>query len=139
MKLQSVRLLTSDPVKLKAFYTHIMELPLLEESRDSFTLKAGTSQLTFERSADGNEAPYYHFAFDIPGNKMDESIAWLNSKGITLNELPQNQYLNYSKSWNSTSVYFYDHGGNIVEFIARHNLNHLSAAPFSFEILVEGL
>lgn len=136
MKLQSVKLLTSKLEMQRMFYTQIMELPLLKENSDMFTIIIGTSHLTFERSTIANENPFYHFAFDIPGNKVDEAIAWLNSRGISLNLLPHDKYQIYSKTWNATSIYFYDHAGNIVEFIARHNLNHSSTAEFSAESLL---
>lgn len=131
MKIQSLKLLTNNLEKQRIFYTEIIELPLLNDSTDSFTIIAGTSHLTFDRQTNVDENPFYHFAFDIPGNKVDESIAWLNSKGISLNLLPQDKYQIYSKTWNATSIYFYDHAGNIVEFIARHSSNHSSNVPFA--------
>ncbi|MFD2114788.1 hypothetical protein ACFSTH_02415 [Paenibacillus yanchengensis] len=106
MKIQSVKLLTSNLEKQKIFYTQLMELPLLNDHSDTFTIIVGTSHLTFERSSNVNENPFYHFAFDIPGNKVDEAITWLDSKGISLNLLPQDKHQIYLKTWNATSIYF---------------------------------
>jgi len=35
-----------------------------------------------------------------------------------------------SESWNSHSLYFKDAAGNVLEFIARHDLNNPQAGPF---------
>ena len=37
--------------------------------------------------------------------------------------------MNYSH-WNAHSVFFYDPGGNVVEYIARHDLKNGSTRPF---------
>ncbi|WP_419874251.1 VOC family protein [Candidatus Pristimantibacillus sp. PTI5] len=103
----------------------------MESSNDTFTLKVGNSDLIFEQTDSVEKSPFYHFAFDIPENKIDESIAWLNSVGVTLNVLPDNSYKAYSKTWNATSIYFYDPAGNIVEFIARHTLDNAILTPFT--------
>ena len=135
MKILGLKLLTSNLDRQKMFYTQTLELPLIKSDANSFTVKIGTSHLTFEL-APIDEYPFYHFAFDIPSNKIDESIAWLNSRGISLNELPENTYQSFSKVWNSTSIYFFDHAGNILEFIARHNLNFSSNTAFCAESLL---
>ncbi|UKS28055.1 hypothetical protein LOZ80_03695 [Paenibacillus sp. HWE-109] len=124
MRIHSIKLLTKQLEQLKRFYTYVLGLPLTESSSDTFTVKVGRSYLIFERTNIIDENPFYHFAFDIPENKIDESIAWLNSVGITLNLLPDNTYKVYSSTWNATSIYFYDSAGNIVEFIARHSLDN---------------
>lgn len=130
MQIVNVKLLTSCIDPLRSFYAHTLGLPLQSDSKDEFTVKAGKSSLTFVNQTDEDE-PFYHFAFDIPNNKIDESIEWLISTGTAIQLLPNHQYKNYSDSWNSTSIYFYDPAGNIVEFIARHTLSNSSTAPFS--------
>ncbi|GLX68046.1 VOC family protein [Paenibacillus glycanilyticus] len=124
MRIHSIKLLTSQLVQLKEFYTQILGLPLTESTDDTFTVKVGRSSLIFEQTQTADENPFYHFAFDIPENKIDESITWLNSLGISVNLLPNNFYKWYSSTWNATSIYFDDPAGNIVEFIARHSLGN---------------
>ncbi|RAP76151.1 VOC family protein [Paenibacillus montanisoli] len=124
MRIQRLRLLTKELEKLQAFYTRILELPLLESSKDAFTVSVGASCLTFELTEHADEVPFYHFAFDIPENKMDEAIIWLRSKAVALNLLPNHSYKAYFHTWDATSIYFDDPAGNIVEFIARHSLNN---------------
>jgi catechol-2,3-dioxygenase len=86
------------------------------------------SQLTFIYDKQSKEN-YYHFAFNIPENQINESIEWLKKK-INLIEYEGSPLINF-KNWNAHSVYFYDAGGNIVEFIARHNLKNGAGEPFS--------
>jgi catechol-2,3-dioxygenase len=132
MKIEKIKLLTDQLEKLKRFYSVILGLPLLNDSgANEFTVRAGRSYVTFENSGNLGASPYYHFAFDIPGNHIDSSIQWLQSRGIALNTLPNQSTKAYSKSWNATSIYFYDPAHNIVEFIARHTLDNATMAPFS--------
>ena len=131
MRIVSLRLLTSDLDALRTFYTAVLEFPLLEDRNDSFTVKSGHSNLTFEQTAHPEERPFYHFAFDIPGNRVEEAIAWLGAKDVQLRLLPDHTYTHYSQTWNATSIYFYDPANNVVEFIARHTLGNESASPFS--------
>ncbi|GGG69458.1 VOC family protein [Paenibacillus radicis (ex Gao et al. 2016)] len=131
MRIQSIRLLTKNVEQLQQFYAQLLGLPLLDRSKDSFTVLAGKSYLTFEQTEDADENPYYHFAFDIPQNKMDEAINWLSSKKISLNLLPDHSYKTYSKTWDATSIYFDDPSGNIIEFISRHSLINEVNTSFS--------
>jgi catechol 2,3-dioxygenase-like lactoylglutathione lyase family enzyme len=131
LRIHSIKLLTNKLEQLKRFYTYDLGLPRVESSSDRFIVKVGHSDLIFEQTGSAEESPFYHFAFDIPENKIDESIAWLNSVGVTLNLLPDNSYKAYSKTWNATSIYFYDPAENIVEFIARHSLDNVILTPFT--------
>jgi catechol-2,3-dioxygenase len=130
MLIRNVKLLTAHLEELQSFYSVILELPIKEVSHDSFTVQVGLSSLTFERAIDSGEKPFYHFAMDISNNKLAEAIHWLGDKGVRLNELPNSSTAYYSASWDSTSIYFYDHAGNILEFIAKHGLDNYSEGPF---------
>lgn len=130
MKIQSVNLLTDYLKEQEEFYARTFGLTIVERTNKSFTVEVGRSFLIFEESEKAGDKPFYHFAFDIPGNKVSESIHWLNSRGISLNLLPNHTIESYLKTWNSTSIYFYDPAGNIVEFIARHNLENNTNNPF---------
>ena len=134
MQITNVKLLTSHIDHLRSFYTQNLGLPLINDAKNEFTVKAGESSLTFVEH-DSSE-PFYHFAFDIPGTAMDASIQWLDSIGVSINRLPNQDYKIYSQSWNSTSIYFYDPAGKVVEFIARHNLAYPSSSHFSGKDLI---
>lgn len=136
MRIQRIQLLTKELKQLKEFYTHSLGLPLLESSQNAFTIAAGQSVLSFMRTEQDEESPFYHFAFDIPGNQIAASMNWLSTKKIALNILPNQTYTIYSNSWEATSIYFTDPSGNIVEFIARHSLNNEQDTSFSSSSLL---
>ncbi|GIP37876.1 hypothetical protein J31TS4_11560 [Paenibacillus sp. J31TS4] len=136
MQIHRIKLLTNQLEQLKRFYTAELGLPLVVSSNYTFAVKVGQSVLEFEQTDHPAESPFYHFAFDIPENKMDESIDWLNSLGVMLNLLPDQSNKVYSKTWNVTSIYFYDPAGNIVEFIARHTLDNAIHTTFTGEDLL---
>ncbi|MDI4643607.1 VOC family protein [Cohnella hashimotonis] len=135
MRIQHVQLLTKHLGQLKAFYINELGLPLAKDSDNTFTVGIGRSGLTFVQTRNA-EDPFYHFAFDIPRNKIDESIAWLQSIGVAIHVFPDYSNRVYSESWNSTSIYFHDAGGNIVEFIARHDCGPDIDTPFTADSLI---
>jgi len=128
--IKSLSLLTVQLEELRHFYTVTLGLTLMEESQDYFTVQVGLSKLTFLRSLETFEKPYYHFAFEISNNKIQDSIRWLEERKVDVNQLSDHTYLAYSKAWDSTSIYFYDPAGNILEFIARHGLRNAREGHF---------
>lgn len=128
MKITELRLYCNNTRPLKDFYVNKLGLDPLIDSDHNVKFKIGSSELTF-LSDIGIEAPYYHFAFNIPENQMNEAIYWLNKK-TKLIEYEGSPVIDFP-NWNAHSVYFYDPAGNIVELIARHNINTSSNDPFS--------
>ncbi len=57
-----------------------------------------------------------HVAFEVPGEKLDDCISFLDSKGIKAS--PKNKFTNWHGVPHSTSVYFPDPAGNIIELWA---------------------
>lgn len=57
-----------------------------------------------------------HVAFEVPGDRIDECIAFLNAKGVKTS--PKNEYFDWHGTAKSTSVYFTDPAGNIIELWA---------------------
>jgi len=76
-RLLSLELLSSAPLQqLKQFYEQTLGLRLLEERPDRLTIAAGASRLTFLPAGTGDAAPWYHFAFNIPENKVVAALQW---------------------------------------------------------------
>lgn len=127
MLIREITLNTNLLNELKNFYSDILELGLIHESQYSFTVKTLNSDITFLKSS--LENPFYHFAFNIPENQIKQAKEWAlqRFKLISLNGEDEFDFL----SWNAHSIYFYDPAGNILEFIARHNLNNKSDTDFS--------
>lgn len=121
MIFDQVTFLTDKLHLLKRFYIDILELELLEEASQQFTIRIGWTNVTF-RSAGEGEAPYYHFAINIPENKFMEAKAWAIKRVVLTHEQGDDEV--FFTSWNAHSIYFDDPAGNIVELIARHNLKN---------------
>ncbi len=61
----------------------------------------------------------FHVAFEVPGDTLDECIAFLDAKGIKTS--PKNESFGWHGAVKSTSVYFTDPAGNIMELWAPEN------------------
>ncbi|WP_163718149.1 VOC family protein [Mangrovibacterium lignilyticum] len=116
----------------KRFYTGLLLLPLIDEQSDSFTCAIGQSLITFKVR---EERTICHFAINIPSNLIMEARQWLNPAIAVLKD-GDSDIVRF-EGWNANALYFYDADGNIVEFIARQNLNILSDSPFSAYSLLE--
>jgi len=131
MILQKIRLQTNHFLPLHHFYKNILALAVTFDNDDHFTIDAGHSKLIFEKSAYPQIDPLYHFAFNIPSNKIQEAHDWLKERTKLLWIDDYNSYITDFRAWHARSVYFLDPGGNIVEFIARDDLKDIINEPFS--------
>ncbi|MDQ0270626.1 VOC family protein [Cytobacillus purgationiresistens] len=127
MKFEIISFQTKQITNMKEFYTQKLNLELMIDEQDRFSVKVGDTELIFKETAAANN-PIYHFAINIPHNKMNEAKAWIK-KLIDLNIVDGEDEV-FFESWNANAIYFTDPAGNIVEFIARHNLNNRIEAPF---------
>jgi len=135
MQIKEIILQTHLINELKNFYLNTIGLKLLNENDKSFSVKAGSSVIKFNKfKLNKNEFPFYHFAFNIPQNQFSEAKKWLAAK-VQLIKLDGEDEFHF-KSWNAHSIYFYDPAGNIIELIARHNLTNSTDLLFSGESLL---
>ncbi|CAM3534153.1 VOC family protein [Flavobacterium chungbukense] len=128
MKLEQIQIQTNNILKTTAFYQDVLELPIIEKSENSVCIQAGNSVLKFVENTNFNSI--YHFAFNIPENKLEEAIEWCKNKVDVIVIEDQNVIANF-ENWNAHAVYFYDNNGNLLEFIARHDLNNSQTAAFN--------
>jgi len=120
---------TKDLAKQKEFYTSKMQLQLVSENTNQFSVKAGETLLKFSGN-DDYKKPFYHIAFNIPENKLDEAKQWSNNRfELLLNDYGED--IIYFKKWNAHAIYFMDPVGNILEFIAHHTLKNSSPDKFT--------
>ena len=128
MHLREISLQTKNITALSDFYASVLGLPVFEDSK-RITVTAGSTTLHFDATIDSK--PFYHFAFNIPSEKIEEAARWLQGKVelLWIDEY-QSEIAEFS-TWNARSVYFFDPAGNIVEFIARAELNDHPTEPFS--------
>ena len=128
MKLAHIQIQTNNIEQTTAFYQDILELPIIEKDSDSVSVQAGNSVLEFVENPLFKSI--YHFAFNIPENKLEEAIEWCKNKVGLILIKDQNVITNF-ENWNAHAVYFYDNNGNLLEFIARHDLNNAQSEKFS--------
>lgn len=127
MKILEIEILTNNLKECENFYNGILGLKIKYKDSKNISFLAGQSILTFIKSAELN--PKYHFAFNIPCNKLEEAIDW-TSENLELLENPDGGIVAHFDNWNAKAIYFYDNNGNIVEFIARYNLHNESNNRF---------
>lgn len=124
-RFKQLELYTSNLNGQKQFYCELLQLLMVEECANSFCCLIGSSVLKF---VEGESGSRYHFAINIPANQIRESFEWLNPQIEKIQDGTSD--LVRFEGWNANALYFYDADGNIVEFIARQNLNTDSDAPF---------
>ncbi len=133
MEIKQLTLLTNNLAETRRFYTKTIGLKTMGESESSISFLAGTSVLRFELT-DANEHPTYHFAFNIPSNKLNEALTWVRSR-TSLIDIEGSCIANFD-SWNAKAIYFFDNNANVLEFISRDDLNNPSASPFTVDSLL---
>ena len=128
MKLEQIQIQTNNIQETTAFYQDILGLSIIEKNSKWVTIQAGNSILKFIENSTFDSI--YHFAFNIPENKLEEAIEWCKNKVGLIAIEDQNVIANF-EAWNANAIYFYDNNGNLLEFISRHDLENASTENFS--------
>jgi hypothetical protein len=136
-RIRSLELLTSAPMEaMKRFYGMALGLRVLEERVDRISFAAGDTRVAFVPAPEAAGAPFYHFAFNIPENKIVPALRWQQARGPLIpipHRLRDPRYpddvVDY-RHWNAHSIFFLDPGGNVVEYIARHDLKNAAGGDF---------
>ena len=129
MQITELILQTSLLDELAGFYSNLMELPVTRNDYTGITIRTGSTKLVFTQA--GTAGSFYHFAINIPANKIEEAKAWLASRVELIWIEPYKSDIADFANWHAKSVYFYDPAGNIVELIARFDLGNKTDLPFS--------
>lgn len=129
MEIKQLILQTSALKELTVFYKELMQLPTEFKDGNTINIRAGQTELVFKQAAIAD--PFYHFAFNIPANKIEEAKAWLLDRVELMWMEDYKSDIADFVSWHAKSVYFYDPAGNIVELIARFDLDNKTSEPFS--------
>jgi len=125
---------------MKTFYGKTLDLRLFNERPDRFSVEAGETTITFVTSTEtaGGRAPFYHFAFNIPENKIVKALEWQKGRTPMLAIPERNRAEGFPpevvdyRHWNAHSVFFLDPAGNVLEYIARHDLKNADPHPFGW-------
>jgi catechol-2,3-dioxygenase len=127
MFLSRLELLTHDLPAQRDFYKNILGL-MVRQPGGFLEIEAGKTALVFTQAPTDFDGAY-HFAFNIPENQFRVAKGWISERIPLLHdENGQDEF--ESESWNSHSVYFKDAAGNVLEFIARHDLKNAVDGDF---------
>ncbi|MGH7601556.1 MAG: VOC family protein [bacterium] len=139
-RLLRLRLLTAAPLaKMKSFYHDLLGLPLIEEKTEEFTFAGGQTAVTFAQAQPEHGKPFYHVAFNIPENKIRGAHDWqkprtpLDRLNASLRDPEMPEDVVHFRHWNAHSIFFWDPAGNLIEYIARHDLQNGAAGSFSIK------
>jgi catechol-2,3-dioxygenase len=130
MLFKNIILQTKNIDELYDFYKNKLQLRAIKSNAKAISIGAGKTTLIFEQTNNA-EKPFYHVAFNIASNKIEEAMQWLNNKAELLWIEEYKSYIAEFTDWNARSVYFIDPAGNIIEFIARFDLHDEVEEPFS--------
>lgn len=130
MNITHLALPTTDLQTQKNFYSNILKLPV-KLSSTNLEVDAGKTKLIFTQ-ADFDFNGAYHFAFNIPENQFHKAKEWIVARAPLLRDVEGNDEFS-SDNWNSKSMYFKDAAGNVLEFIARHNLKNAMEGKFGYD------
>jgi len=129
MKIKKLILQTSCLQTLKEFYSSVLELAVKKTSDKEIFIRIGNSELIFSETKESE--PFYHFAINIPANKIEEARDWLKNKVSLLWMEDYKSDIAEFVNWHARSIYFFDPAGNILELIARFDLKNERDEAFS--------
>jgi catechol-2,3-dioxygenase len=138
--IKEIRLQTAVPLsRMRQFYCERLGFKALADSADELTIAGGGTRISFVPAKPGVESPFYHFAFNIPQNKLREARQWQLRRTAIIPPEANNVDPAYGKDvwdfrhWNAHSIFFWDPADNIVEYIARHELKNDGKGEFTVD------
>ena len=132
MRFKKLILLTNQLQATQAFYSGLLGLPLVEQTCEQVSFQVGASVLTFQAVVGPH---HYHFAFSIPCNQIEEAQVWMAER-LDLIPIQDSRTIIRFEDWRASSIYFYDNNRNIVELIARTDLENPSSEAFSSQSIL---
>ena len=132
MQIKELKIYSSNVQAQADFYSKVLGVKIISQTDRSVNLYFGLSILIIEHK---QEITPYHFAINIPANKEIEALNWLRTKVDILKD--GESEIQAFDFWNAKAIYFYDQDKNIVELIARKNLNNLSNQKFNSKQFLE--
>lgn len=127
MKIYQVQLKCRHLEIMKSFYTNMLEMELINESAQHFTVMAGTTKIIFEKT---EEHTFYHVAFRTESNYFDIMFKKLLKENLLL----PNEEGEVRMFWEGKQAYFYDSDGNVMEILERPSKED---APLGWHDVIE--
>lgn len=129
MNIQEIHILTNSITETEHFYSKVLGFKSIMKTDDQIAFQIGSTKLYFLLSVQVRN-PVYHFAFDIPENKLEEALDLMQQKAKIIEYEPDHYIVDFV-NWNAKSFYFYDNNGNILECITRFDLKITSENDFT--------
>ena len=134
MKFMNIELVAVKLGETRDFYGTTLGLNVYDVGTEAFKIQMGSTSLGFRQASPGEKRSPYHFAMNITPQLLDSAQEWLEKRGLqvltrTSDDGEIERQFDFP-DWNARAVYFFDPDGNIVEFIARHNLASSSSGEF---------
>ncbi len=133
MKINSLTIQTPDISKTEHFYANVLGFNIVTKSDTSVSFQIGDTLL--ECILVENQDPIYHLAFNIPRNQLQEAIEWMSNK-LQLLTIGEDEVVTEFNDWNAKAIYFFDDTGNLLECIARQDLQNNTETPFSIHSIL---
>ena len=135
MRITAVEVLTARPAEQRAFWGETLGLAVEDSAGGGFAVTAGGTRIAFVTADE--PAPLAHLAFNVPENQIEAARDWVAARTRVL-PLPNDggDIADFS-FWNAHALYFADADGNVIECIARHDLDNASDDPFGPGSLLE--
>lgn len=112
MKIYQLNLKCHDLDSMKVFYTKVLEMELMAETENYFTIMAGTTKILFEKDV---IIPFYHVCFRTNADYYEHMYQKLGQESVLIS----NEKGEYSMFWKGKQAYFVDPDGNIIEMLER--------------------
>ena len=131
MHIKSLILYSNDIESQIDFFANVLDLKV-EQNNDGISVNIGASRLSFVAS---NDTIKYHYCLLVPSNQFKSSVEWMANRVDLIEVSPQNYVQNF-EDWNADSIYFYDGNGNLLEFIARYDLDNNVEGAFDENMIL---
>ena len=111
MRITALELTARNLPSLHEFYGTTLGLAVVASDNQRLTMQAGTTALSFVPAPDDSPHPY-HFAFNIPENRLSAAKEWLSTRTPLLKNSSGSDEFDFA-NWHAHSVYFNDPAGNL--------------------------
>ena len=128
--IQRLRLSSNDLDAQEPFYRDILEFPTERTNENTLVVTTGQSIVEFIHE-ETTVAPFYHIAFTIPENRVEQALEWMTPRSEVLAINARGEKIMNFAHWNAHSIFYLDPVGNILEFIGHHELKNATSDPFN--------
>ena len=128
MKITELHLESPHLEELFEYYVGLLEMPGALHG-NKLLIRSADTNLYFHKS---EQERLYHFAFNIPVNRIEACRDWLKARCPLLPF--EGEEIIHHQNWNSHAIYAFDAAKNIIEFITRPTMPESELDSFDPEV-----